>query len=226
MLHVGDYIFHTFVWLRRFRYRRGYGVQSPFAYHVVSEIINGKGQYYAFAPLHRAYVEEHEGTKHLRCGKNMLQLGCICGLGRSPWAEKHYRMLFRLMNFVQPRRALIPASGTNMLRQYMNAACAKADIATFESRRQFETEIQKQPPVGFVLIPSCEDMSTMVDLALRQMPQNGVLVLEDIHYSPVARAVWKNLRSNPHAVLTFDLYYMGIAFLNPKYVKQNYIVNY
>lgn len=226
MFQIGDYVKYAFVRLRRFKYRRGFGVQSPFAYGMICEVINGKEPYYAFRPLHQAYLAEKKAGKVGPDAMGKDFSACRSRIGRNLWPEKHYRMLFRLINWVHPGRVLIPDSGTSLLRQYLTAACPNTRIATYENFETFTVEIEKEPMCEFVLVPSCSEMPDLSKKAADLMPQDGVLVLEDIHRSPVARRVWENLRKSPPAVLTFDLYTLGIVFFNSQYVKQNYIVNF
>ncbi len=41
------------VWLRRFRKRRGYGVHSPWAYELITNVIYSPGTYYAYRDIDR-----------------------------------------------------------------------------------------------------------------------------------------------------------------------------
>ncbi len=36
------------IWIKRFRKRKGYGVHSPFAFQLITQVINQKTPYYAF----------------------------------------------------------------------------------------------------------------------------------------------------------------------------------
>lgn len=40
-----------FIWLSRFRYRCGYGVHSPFAFSLITDVIYEKRPYYAYQSL-------------------------------------------------------------------------------------------------------------------------------------------------------------------------------
>lgn len=40
-----------FIWLSRFRYRCGYGVHSPFAFSLITDVIYEKMPYYAYFSL-------------------------------------------------------------------------------------------------------------------------------------------------------------------------------
>ncbi|MBQ8192346.1 MAG: hypothetical protein IJZ45_11435, partial [Bacteroidaceae bacterium] len=77
---------HPWVWLCRFRHRCGYGVHSPFAFNLITQVIYQRTPYYGYAELR---AEE----KRLVPQK-----------GRQ-WryeSMKVKRLLFRLVNEVQP----------------------------------------------------------------------------------------------------------------------------
>ena len=42
-----------FIWLSRFRYRCGYGVHSPFAFSLITDVIYEKMPYYAYDSLEK-----------------------------------------------------------------------------------------------------------------------------------------------------------------------------
>lgn len=70
------------IWLKRFRHRRGYGVHSPFAFDFLTYVVYERGEYYAYRELKKRYP-----------------VVCLCGgLHRL----KCRKFLFRLSNYVHP----------------------------------------------------------------------------------------------------------------------------
>ena len=93
-------------WLRRIRYCRGFGVQSPSAYRFIRYVINEHYPYYAYDDI-----------------KNECQ--------DSKWlANKLGRLYFRIANFVQPQNVLIYNLDLPIYNIYVRAGCKKAVIAT------------------------------------------------------------------------------------------------
>ena len=43
------------IWLKRFRHRRGYGVHSPFAFDFLTYVVYERGEYYAYRELKKRY---------------------------------------------------------------------------------------------------------------------------------------------------------------------------
>ena len=98
---------NPFAWLCRVRHRRGYGIHSPFAFALVTQVLYSPGEYYAYswlARLHPWYVRWF----HLR-----------------PLA--HHRLFFRLANFWQP--LLVAAPGLTPVEwNYLHEGCRRAVI--------------------------------------------------------------------------------------------------
>ena len=96
------------VWLRRIRHRCGYGIHSPFAYSLVTQVLYNPGEYYAYhwlARLHPWYVR---------------------GFRLRPMAI--HRLLFRLANHWQPSLIAAPDGLTPVEWNYLHEGCRHATI--------------------------------------------------------------------------------------------------
>lgn len=86
-----------FIWIARFRHRCGYGVHSPFAFSLITDVIYERRPYYAYRVLDEKYRV----------------------LSRKwEWAMKDTkvnRLLFRLVNRFQPEIILEASLGTRGL---------------------------------------------------------------------------------------------------------------
>ena len=56
-----------FIWLSRFRHRCGYGVHSPFAFSLITDVIYEKMPYYAYSSLKK----EQKKMDRKRSGKKL-----------------------------------------------------------------------------------------------------------------------------------------------------------
>ena len=86
-----------FIWLSRFRYRCGYGVHSPFAFSLITDVIYEKMPYYAYDSLEK---EQKKIVEERGCNKG---------------TQKVNRFLFRLVNKVQPSAEYLFASDLSEL---------------------------------------------------------------------------------------------------------------
>lgn len=96
----------AFVWLRRFTHLRGNGVQSPFVYDFIWQVIDNRSAYYAYTDLHRE-------LKALPLRQRKLA-----------------KLLFRLANYVQPCIIRLDKDLHNTYAPFLERGCAKAAITT------------------------------------------------------------------------------------------------
>lgn len=123
-----------------------------------------------------------------------------------PWQRlrrrKGLHLLFRLANWRQPD-CIVARVGYPYAAVYLHGGCVKADVrATYP-----------QEAVDLICLDSPDEE------ALRHLHPGSMLVLDrmDRH-----REWFYGLPS----VVSFDLGDLGIAFFDPQYYKQNYIVNF
>ena len=98
---------HMFVWLRRFSHLGGNGIQSPFVYDFVCQVVNNHSAYYAYHDL------RHE-LRHMSLRQRRLA-----------------KLLFRLANFVQPARILVHPEAMTYA-PFLKKGCAKASLQPLE----------------------------------------------------------------------------------------------
>lgn len=99
---------NPFLWLVRWRHRKGYGIHSPFAYNLVTQVLYTPGRYYADDRLD----------------------------GLFPWWERYvlrrrlvcHRLLFRLANYWQPREIHVPADVDGEVNSFLHAGCKHARL--------------------------------------------------------------------------------------------------
>ena len=96
---------NPFVWLLRFRHRRGYGIHSPFAYNLVTQVLYCPGRYYADERLDGLFKWWERIFCHRRVSRN--------------------RLLFRLANYWQPKEVYIPGFVGSKTQSYLHAGCRK-----------------------------------------------------------------------------------------------------
>ena len=60
------------------------------------------------------------------------------------------------------------------------------------------------------------------DALLPRLTEKGVLVIDDIHYSPEMARAWKELKADTRVTTSMDLWHCGLLFVDPHYLKRNY----
>ncbi len=100
------------VWLRRIRHRKGYGVHSPFAYDMLTQVIYSPGKYYDYKVLDAQFQRWNRIFLHRRMVID--------------------RLLFRLVNRWQPKRIYAPHASSRALN-YLRRGCVHAEFSSTSS---------------------------------------------------------------------------------------------
>lgn len=67
-----------------------------------------------------------------------------------------------------------------------------------------------------------EATTRYVDFLLPRMNERGVVVIDDIHHSEQMELAWNTLKNDKRVTTSMDLYYVGLLFVDPHYLKQHY----
>jgi len=89
-------------WMRGLGHERGFGLQSPFAYRFVTEVVCQRWPYYGYEPLQRRWPDADSRE------------------------QKLCRLLFRMANMRQPRKVYVNARRADMLWAYVKGGCLSA----------------------------------------------------------------------------------------------------
>ena len=63
-----------------------------------------------------------------------------------------------------------------------------------------------------------------VTYLLPRMNEKGVIVVDDIHHSEQMEQAWEDLKNDAQVTTSMDLYHIGLLFVDPHYLKRNYII--
>ncbi len=204
MIHnLAETLRHAAVWLLRVRHRRGYGVHSPFAYNMIRRVFFETQPFYAYAPLQHTV-----------------------GSRRNRWQTRADRLMLRLANEVQPQRLMV-CGELEVPARYAAAGC----------RRAVRTDLPPAPG-QWPARPMAGDGADMwlcsahavnleqFEAVAARTSEQSVWVMWHIYASPRNRRLWRAIERHERAVLTFDLYDVGIVFFNRHYSKQSYKVSF
>ena len=174
-------------WCRGLGHGRGFGIQSPFAYDLVRNVINQRSPYYQYDDL----------------AKEILSLN-----GRN---LKTCRLLFRLSNYLRPSKVYVAEGLSDYIYRYVFAGCHAASLT------------KDVTDCDVCVVKAAQDV---VDVRFRELKQSAVLVLLDIYADADSLAVWQNIIARDECRVSFDLYSLGIVFLQRKYQKNDYVINF
>lgn len=182
----------------RLRHNRGYGVQSPAAFHFVMHVLReGKHRYYPYEYVNSVAKQTAE---------------------HSP---AHCRRLFRIANALHPTRIILLDNGKGCARKTFAAACTSIDIHSCTSLEEFTRELNDKSR-QMLYIGDTQDYAKAVEKAIPQMEAHSVIIIEGIRSTAQKRAWWRETIANKSVVVSMDLYNTGLLFFNTRYRKQHY----
>ncbi len=194
------------VWICRFRHRCGYGIHSPFAFALVTGVVYERNAYYAYDSLRQ-----------------------IRRTMPSSLRERDDRLLFRLANVSEADTIVVCGENTDLTCRYLQAARTHARILPLKARSILADWGRVSPAatsVDFLYIDAADSWLEAYRQLLPVLGKSAMVVVRGIHGSAVMRRAWRTFTADEHVRVTFDLYDFGIACLEQRFNKENYIINY
>lgn len=185
-------------WLRRIKYCRGFGVQSPSAYRFIRYVINEHYPYYAYDELR----------------KEMPRLDSL--------TRKRMELYFRVANFRQASLWLDFCERNDVIATYVGRGCHATQVRRITDLRQITADDR----IEVLRICPTAGSEAVLEAALQQADDHTLFIIEDIGYNDTAKRMWQKLLESDITSVSYDLYYLGIAFFDRKRYKNNYIVNF
>ena len=190
MLGVKDLIY-------RYRHNRGYGVQSPYAFHFVTAVVAEKHAFYAYSTINKAAA---------KCG----------------YKAARARLLFRVANYARSH-SIIMCEPCEAASQALTLARPSAQTTLIDaSAHNISAALGNGQPLGLLYVGASKNYAPVVEQALGHASSSSIIIVEGIHSSREKRNWWQRVKQNPAVAVTFDLYSMGILFFDKNYRKQHY----
>lgn len=195
------------VWLSRIPRRRGFGVQSPFAFDLITDVIYQRTPYYAYDALRKA-------EKQLASQKDKQWLY------ERLWVK---RLLFRLANEVKAN-TIVDVGTLAASSLYLKAARVHADYTSASSLDDLFLEAGR--PVDFLYLHDYRHPDMMEEafrVCAPRATSRSLFVIEGIGRSKPMKQLWKQMQDDPRVGVTFDLYDVGLLFFDTSLHKQHYV---
>lgn len=227
--------------LRKIKHRKGFGVHSPFAYNLITKVVEESCSYYA-------YQQVDEIWRTQICNKLTQDDFHL----RKPIPVKYGRLLFRLVNRFHPHVIVEYGTCWGISSLYLHLGNTQAHFFCIEpNSRIFEfskkimpsdadniqflngsfserlSECLKFGTPDFVFVhhlDNVQEYESVYGQLSTCLDQNTVLVVGGIHSTGEILDAWHRFSSDERIRVTMDLFDVGIAFCDPKLNKQDYIV--
>ena len=245
-------------------HKGGHGIHSPFVFKLLTEIIENFGQYYSYQEIDDLRIELQNdkrkieitdlgaGSKHLTARSRK-----ISDIAKKSSTKKTFgEMLFRLVNYFQPKTILELGTSLGLSTCYLAKANSHSKIFTIEGcpeTAKIATEnfqkmeiknvtqfignfnellphiITEQKNIDFVFFDGNHAKQPTIEyfnLCLKAVNNNTVFIFDDIHWSEGMEEAWKVIQNNEKVKVTIDLFFMGLVFFRKEMQKENYIINF
>jgi len=227
---------------RKLRYRKGYGVHSPFTYNLITKVIEEKTPYYVFEDIENF-------RKELLNKDGSLKIPTV----KETQSKNYGALLFRLINFFKCRTVLQIGGSTGVMSLYLalplRSSCdcyvveerndLLESVQTFATNRSLKNLHwmggldaenlrrlkQKIASFDFIFINAMGDsVKTRDALRLTEtfVYPNTVMVIDNIHKDKSMKKLWQEVKNRENVRLTIDLLSLGLVFFNTKLHKQHY----
>ncbi|WP_455632434.1 O-methyltransferase [Parabacteroides sp.] len=227
---------------RCIRYRKGFGVHSPFVFNLITKVIEEKCSYYSFYDI-----------ELLR--KQLLQTRSIGEIvKREAIRPKHGALLFRLTNYFKSKNILQIGTTMGLSTLYLTSYATGLRCIALENVPEFAAIARQafakegRNPVDLRignykdLLPQALNDINSLDFVffntlyeqqnnlwlfnecMKYAHNDTVFVIEGIKASRKMRELWEEICACPEVTVTLDLYSLGIVLFNKKLHKRDYIV--
>ncbi|MFY9598276.1 MAG: class I SAM-dependent methyltransferase [Dysgonamonadaceae bacterium] len=207
---------------QRKRTAKGFGVHSPFAFYFITKVINEKLPYNAYFD-----IENHLSNRNINPKE-------IC--------ETHY-LSFRLVNYFHPKNILEIGSEKGINTLFLTASSKKTTCVGVESdpdkiavaqkllsHKKDQITIRNTIPSGtfdaifFNLNYELPKNTNVTEILIEHSNDRTFWMMTNIDRNKATKSIWKKIKDDERARLTFDKKHLGIVILNSNYYKLNYLI--
>ena len=239
-------------------------VHSPFVYDLIVDVFENENSYYAFPAVElirkklllndRTIIVEDLGAGSRVFKSNQRKIKDI--VKHSAKEPKYAQLLFKLVNYYQPKTILELGTSLGLTTSYLAKARKQAEIYSLEgspeicieAKKTFKSLLVKNVKLeqGDFKETLPEALSKMTDLdfaffdgnhqkvptldyfklCLEKSNEHSVFIFDDIHWSDEMTEAWEEIKTHPEVTLTVDIFQFGIVFFRKGTEKQHFVLKY
>ena len=223
------------------RFRKGFGVHSPFVYNLITKVIEEKSVYYAF--------EEIENFRQQLLNDN--ELSPVTSRETQPAA--YGALLFRMVHFFKCRNVIEIGSSTGVMGLYLAMASrTRCNCWLLDERRGLAHSVRQFtsahnlhnlqyiegdykesitrlcaefPEVDLLFVNHLPESCAIAELLHWCRPlisKHSILILDNIDRNKEMQKLWQSLKQHSQTRVMVDLYALGIVFFDDRLPKQYY----
>lgn len=239
---------------------RGHGVHSPFVFDFIVNVLRDNRFFYAYEKMESRREQLLQDTREVEVQDYGAGSGGINTRTRkvkdiARWSlksAKYARLLFRMINYYQPKIILELGTSLGVTTAYLASANSAAKVYTLEGAGALATIARQHfTQLGLSNIHLTEgnfddtlpsvlaDLSTVdfvfIDGNHRKEPTlryfewllsyvhtASVIVFDDIHWSEEMEEAWQVIQTHSSVTCSIDLFFIGIVFFSPDFREQQH----
>ena len=230
---------------RRIRYSKGFGVHSPFAFNLITQVIGEKEcAYYSYDEIALLLQKLKYNPETVALKKPAL-------------SKKKGELLFRLANEFQFKSILQIGAAQSIPALYLTAYSKNSNCLIVEQNKKeavLAKNVLKYASVNNIQLrenayveflsnghfPSLNEIDCfyfylsdqvniqeeLLQTCLASAKEESVVMIDNIQTNKAMRRLWNQMVEQPTVTVSMDLYDIGLLFLNKKYYKRHYPLFY
>jgi len=230
---------------------KGHGVHSPFVFEFIRFVKNDKKRYEVYPPIESlrkkllsdpTMIEVNDfGAGSTVIKSNHRAVNKMAASSLKP--VKFAQLLFRMVQFYQPKTILELGTSFGITTAYLAAGNPHATVITMEGadaiasiaaanfsqldlhnielirgdfNQTLDHTLSIHPSIDFAFIDGNHRMEPTLEYfkkILEHSHDQTILVFDDIHWSQGMEDAWQMIQQHEAVTLTIDLFFIGIVFL-------------
>jgi predicted O-methyltransferase YrrM len=266
MLQVKKKLFllHEYM-MYRLRAKTTHGTHSPFVFDMLNKAIYSPHSFYAYNKIEAYRRRLLTSTERIHCtdlgagaigeeGHNWKHVNAIAK--KAVKSAKYGQLLFRLVNYFQPKTILELGTSLGVTTCYLSAANSESHVITIEGCHETAAIARENwsrlgyknisPRIGNFdeLLPeTLKDIQTLdfvffdgnhrkqptldyFNKCLEKSHEKSIFVMDDIYWSEEMKEAWEVIKADPRVTITIDLFFVGLVFFRKGQAKQDFVIKF
>ncbi len=248
----------------RLRAKTTHGTHSPFVFDMLNKAIYSPHPFYAYKKIERYRRQLLASDEQIQCtdygagatdgGHQVKHVNAIAK--KAVKSAKYGQLLFRLVNYFQPKTILELGTSLGVTTCYLSAANSESKVITIEGCPETAAIAQKNwsdlgyknilPQVGNfdALLPeTLKDIQTLdfvffdgnhrkqatldyFNLCMEKSHAKSIFVMDDIYWSEEMKEAWGIIKADARVTITIDLFFVGLVFFRKGQAKQDFVIKF
>lgn len=213
--------------MRHLKHRKGFGVHSPFAFSIITDVIEEKNAYYAYSSMNRTYSNATPISFKVAClllrlanrfqARKIVEVGCDGGFSLLPLILTDSRN--EIVSLAKESDQKTACNILSWLKERINQVSFVRTL----------NEVNDDFIADMVVISAMPDNYSNDDLFQwfqAHSHENTIFFIKGIQPKRPLESLWDCFCDDDKIEITMDLYDYGLAIRRPRFFKQHYVVSF